>query len=91
MNSWKDKLALFLGCALAVALSNYITSPQAYAEEIDLELHDDYCIEWKEHIARDEYIMGLETKVKDLYIFFVTEQKRLAEEAYLKAGVRYEW
>ena len=33
----------------------------------------------------------LETKVKDFYLFFVTEQKRIAEEAYLKAGVRYEW
>jgi|TARA_R100001198_G_C5095191_1_gene130015 hypothetical protein len=85
-----DKIYVFCACLLAVFVSN-LFSDTAKAEELNLEIHDDYCVEWKEHVARDEYIMGLETKVKDFYLFFVTEQKRIAEEAYLKAGVRYEW
>lgn len=77
-----DKIYIFCACFIAVFFSDYISSK---------ELHDDYCIEWKEHIERDKYVMGLETKVKDFYIFFVSEQKRIAEEAYLKTGIRYEW
>ena len=85
-----DKIYIFCACFIAVYISNFFSVPVS-AEELNLELHDDYCIEWKEHIERDKYVMGLETKVKDFYIFFVSEQKRIAEESYLKAGVRYEW
>lgn len=82
----RDIFYMVLG-ALAVVVSN-----KTFGEEITEEWHpEEYCVEWKEHVAEDEYVMGLEAKVKDMYIFFVSEQKRQAEEAYLKTGIRYEW
>ena len=82
----RDMFYIVLG-AVAVVISN-----KAFSEVVEEETHpEEYCVEWKEHVAQDEYVMGLETRVKDIYIFFVSEQKRQAEEAYLKTGIRYEW
>ena len=51
----------------------------------------EYCIAWDDHVKHDEYVMGLEKQVKNMYLFFVAEQKRIAEDNWLNGRAVHEW
>lgn len=75
----KDKVLLIFWCAVAVAVTNLITLPQAYAEEIEEE---EYCSGMDLRKAEREYIERLEKLVTDLYTFKIQSNINIAEVAY---------
>ena len=80
----KDKVLLIFWCAVAVAATNLMTMPQAYAEEIEKEDYagQEFCIPMLQQIAEREYIERLEKLVSALYTFKIQSNINIAEVAY---------
>lgn len=80
----KDKVLLIFWCAVAVAATNLITLPQAYAEEVQTEDYagQEFCIPMLQQIAEREYIERLEKLITDLYTFKIQSNINIAEVAY---------
>ena len=74
----KDKVLLIFWCAVAVAATNLMTIPQAYAEEIE----EEYCSGMDLRKAEREYIERLEKLVTALYTFKIQSNINIAEVAY---------
>lgn len=81
--SLKDKIYLFMGLILIVFLVDNASASEDNPSE--------YCIAWDDHVKHDEYVMGLEKQVKNMYLFFVAEQKRIAEDNWLNGRAVHEW
>tara|TARA_R100001163_G_C4971098_1_gene130972 strand:+ start:201 stop:449 length:249 start_codon:yes stop_codon:yes gene_type:complete len=81
--SLKDKIYLFMGLILIVFLVDNTSASEDNPSE--------YCIAWDDHVKHDEYVMGLEKQVKNMYLFFVAEQKRIAEDNWLNGRAVHEW
>jgi|TARA_R100000479_G_C6230642_1_gene145076 hypothetical protein len=79
----KDKLLLLLGLMLVVFLVDVTSASEDNPSE--------YCIAWDDHVKHDEYVLGLEKQVKNMYLFFVAEQKRIAEDKWLHGRNKHEW
>lgn len=79
----RDKIYLFMGLILLVFVIN--------VTEASEENPSEYCIAWDDHVKHDEYVIGLEKQVKNMYLFFIAEQKRIAEDNWLNGRATHEW
>tara|TARA_Y100000994_G_C15689431_1_gene440913 strand:+ start:120 stop:356 length:237 start_codon:yes stop_codon:yes gene_type:complete len=78
MISWKDKLITFTGILVMWAVVEYADASDTMDTCVPAINYD------------QEYVQKIQKHIKELYIIYVTEQKRIAEDMYMK-GEQHEW